>query len=180
THRARDRLADRVAGVDVERGRGAFLPDLLMAALQRAVALAEMNGAALAIAEHLDLDMARPFQILLEIDRVIAECGLGFYASCSERGREALRAIGDLHAAAAATGGGLDEHRNSDRARDRARFLAGAGAAFRARYHRNAKPADSALGLDLVAHDADMGGLGTDEVDVVLFEDLGKARVLGE
>ena len=88
-HRLGDRLADHVAGGGVERGRGAFLPDLLMAALQRAVALAEMDGVALAVAEHLDLDVARPLQIFLEIDRVVAEGGLGLGA----RGRERLREI---------------------------------------------------------------------------------------
>src|SRR5258708_38957409 len=48
-------LADHAAGGGVERRRGAFLPDLLMAALQRAIALAEMDGAAAAVAQHLDL-----------------------------------------------------------------------------------------------------------------------------
>jgi hypothetical protein len=35
-----------------------------------------------------------------------------------------------------------------------------------------------ALGLDLVAHQADVLGLGSDEMHAVLAEDLGKARVL--
>ena len=60
-------------------GRGMrLLPHLLMPALQRAVALAEMHRAALAVAEHLDLDMARRSEVLLDIDLVIAEGGLGF------------------------------------------------------------------------------------------------------
>ena len=58
-HRLGDRLADLVARAGVERRRGAFLPHLLMPALQRAVALAEMDRVALAVAEHLDLDVAR-------------------------------------------------------------------------------------------------------------------------
>ena len=70
-----DGLADLVAGVGIERGGGAFFPDLLVTPLQRAVALAEMDGAALAVAQHLDFDMARPLQIFLEIERVVAECG---------------------------------------------------------------------------------------------------------
>ena len=72
-------------GGGVERGRGAFLPDLLVAALQRAVALAEMDGAALAVAEHLDFDVARPLEIFFQIERIVAERGLGFGA----RGRPA-------------------------------------------------------------------------------------------
>ena len=83
-HRFGDRLADRVARAGVERGRGAFLPDLLVAALQRAIALAEMDGMALAVAKHLDFDVARALEIFLDIDGVVAERGLGFGA----RGRK--------------------------------------------------------------------------------------------
>ena len=66
--------------VVVERGGGALLPDLLVAALQRAVALAEMDGLALAVAEHLNLDVTRLFEIFLEIDGVVAERRLGLGA----------------------------------------------------------------------------------------------------
>ena len=76
-HGLGDDAADALAHLGVERRGGAFLPDLLVAALQRAVALAEMHGVALAVAEHLDLDVARLLEILLEIDRVVAERGLG-------------------------------------------------------------------------------------------------------
>ena len=65
---------------DVERGRGAFLQHFLMAALQRAIALAKMNGIALAVAEHLDFDVARLLQIFFDVDGVVAESGLGFGA----------------------------------------------------------------------------------------------------
>jgi hypothetical protein len=46
-------------------------------ALQRAVALAEMDGVALAVAENLDLDVARLLQVLLDVDGIVAEGGLG-------------------------------------------------------------------------------------------------------
>src|ERR1700722_20408738 len=49
-HRLGDSFADLITHRGVERRRGAFLPDLLVAPLQRAVALAEMNGAACASA----------------------------------------------------------------------------------------------------------------------------------
>ena len=61
-------------------GEGASSQDLLVAALQRAVALAQMDGVALAVAEHLNFDVARLGQILLEIDAVVAEGGLGLGA----------------------------------------------------------------------------------------------------
>ena len=84
-HRFGDGLADLVAAVGIERGRGAFLPDFLMPALQRAVALAEMDGAAFAVAEHLDLDVARPFEISFQIKRVVAERRLGLGPRHGER-----------------------------------------------------------------------------------------------
>ena len=88
-HRLGDRLADLVARAGVERRRGAFLPDLLVPALQRAVALAEMDGVALAVAQHLDLDVARLLEIFFQIDRIVAERGLGFGA----RGRQRRRTV---------------------------------------------------------------------------------------
>src|SRR5437667_12296700 len=72
-HRLGDDGADLLARRGIERRRWAFLPDLLMASLQRAIALAEMDGAAATIAEHLDFDVARLLQIFFQIDRGIAE-----------------------------------------------------------------------------------------------------------
>ena len=46
--------------------------------------------------------------------------------------------------------------------------------------HGNAERLGGALGLDLVAHLPDVLGLGADEVDAVLGQDFGKARVLRE
>jgi hypothetical protein len=70
----------------IERGRGGLFENLLVAALKRAVALAEMDRVAAAVAENLHLDVARLFEIFLDIDRVVAERRLGFRA----RGGEGL------------------------------------------------------------------------------------------
>ena len=48
-------------------------------------ALAEMNGAAFAIAENLDFDVPRPFEIFFEIKRVVAEGRLGLGARHGKR-----------------------------------------------------------------------------------------------
>ncbi len=103
----------------VERRRGALLPDLLVPALQRAVALAEVDGVALAVAEHLDFDVARPREIFLEVDGVVAEGGLGLGARSCKRLRQTLGRLSDLHAASTAAGGRLDQHRKADRLRHR-------------------------------------------------------------
>ena len=53
-------------------------------------------------------------------------------------------------------------------------------AAVGARHDRNAEPLGGALGLDLVAHQADVLGPRPDEVHVVLGENFGEARILRE
>jgi hypothetical protein len=74
----------------VDGGAGGLLQHLLVAALQRTVALAQMHRAALAVAEDLHLDMARAAEVFLDIDLVIAEGGLGLGA----RGAEGVFELG--------------------------------------------------------------------------------------
>ena len=69
--------ADAGALALVQRRGRAFLPDLLVASLQRAVAFAQVDGMALPVAEDLDLDVPRLLQVFFQIDRVVAEGGLG-------------------------------------------------------------------------------------------------------
>ena len=76
----------------------------------------------LAVAEHLDLDVARLVEIFFEIDGIVAESGLGFAARAGERMREIFGRTRDLHAAPAAAGRRLDEHRIADLLGDRQRF----------------------------------------------------------
>ncbi len=49
-----------------------------MAALHRALALAEVHDVAVVVRQDLDLDVARLLQELLHVHGVIAECGAGF------------------------------------------------------------------------------------------------------
>src|SRR5688500_12605135 len=75
--RARVRVTDGAANGDgrlahlppqffIDCGRRAFLDDLLMAALQRTIALEEMNQVPARVAQNLNLDVARPFDVFLE------------------------------------------------------------------------------------------------------------------
>ena len=113
-HGAGDHSADLFALFGVERGGGAFFPHFLVAALQRAVALAEMDGAALPVAEHLELDVARPREVFLEIEGVVAEGVLGFDPRSAQRVAQLVRVGGDLHAAPSAAGRRLDDDRIAD------------------------------------------------------------------
>ena len=65
----------RCAGRRVHARRRRFLDHLLVAALQRAVALEQMDDIAVLVAEHLHLDMARAGDIFLDQHAVVAEGG---------------------------------------------------------------------------------------------------------
>ena len=177
-HGGRADGADAVAVDLVEGGGGALLPHLLVAALQRAVALAEVNRPALAVAEDLHLDVTRLAQVLLEVDGRVAERRLRLAARGGERVRQVGGAQGDLHAASAAARGGLHQDREADLMADAQALLVGGDRAGRARHAGDAERERGFLGLDLVAHDPDVLGLGADEADAVVLEDLGEARVL--
>ncbi len=148
-----------------------------MAPLQRAVALAEMDRAAASVAEHLDFDVARLLQVFFQIDRGIAERRFGFIGRGRQRQQQVISGLRHLHAATAAAGGRLHQHRKADLPGDRHRVVVGADRAVGARHHGNAEPFCGFLGLDLVAHQADVLGLGTDEVQIVIGQDFGEAGV---
>ncbi len=121
--------------------------------------------------------MARLFEIFFEIDRVVAEGGLGLGPRDGQRLGQVDGGAGDLHAAPAAARRRLDQHRKADVPGDAHRLVVVGHAAFGARHAGNAERPRGALGLDLVAHDADMFGLGADEADVVVGENFGEFGV---
>ncbi len=180
SHRLGDNPADALALLGVEGRGGALLPDFLVAALKRAVALAKMNGVALRVAEHLNLDVARLGEIFLEIDGIAAERGPRFDPGGADRLGNVVGPPGDLHAAAPSARRSLDDHRIADRGCDLARFGFVPDAALGARDAGDPETLSGALGFDLVAHHADVLGLRADEHDVVLLQDFRETRVLGQ
>ena len=111
----RDRLLAHLAPRRlVEQRRRRFLDDLLVAALDRAFALAEIDDVAVLVAEHLDLDMARIDDEFLDEDAVVAEGGRGFRLRPRKAFRHLAGRMGDAHALAAAAGRRLDHHRIAD------------------------------------------------------------------
>src|SRR5690606_4900905 len=67
--------AHGLAQLGRERGRRRLLDELLMATLDRALALAEVDHVAVRIRQDLDLDVARALEVLLDVDRVVPEGG---------------------------------------------------------------------------------------------------------
>ena len=161
-------------------GRGSFLEYLLVAALERAIALAEMDRVALAVAKNLELDVARVAEIFLHVDGGIAERRLRLGAGLLHLRLELVLRLDDLHASPAATGGCLDEHRIADLGGDLLGLADIGDRAVRAGHERQAELGRSKLRLDLVAHRADMLGLRADPDDLVALHDLGKAGILGQ
>ncbi|MPL84613.1 hypothetical protein SDC9_30578 [bioreactor metagenome] len=176
-HRVGADLADPRALFGGDAGAGSLFQHLLVAALQRAVALAQMHGAALAIAEDLDLDVTRLLEIFLHVDLVIAEGGLRLRTRGAEGDLEVGLGLGDFHAAPTAAGGGLDDHRIADLGRGALRLVDVMHATGRARHHRDTEALRGFLGGDLVAHDADMLRRGADEGNAVILEHLHEVRV---
>src|SRR4051812_49171705 len=80
-----------------------------MTALNGALALAEMDDAAVLIAENLELDVARRLDVLLEIHVGDAEGRFRLALRRLERVRQLAAVADDAHAASAAAGCRLDD-----------------------------------------------------------------------
>ena len=147
--------AHRAAGARVDERRRRLLDDLLVPALDGALALAEVHGISVSVGEHLDLDVARLLDVPLNEQAVVAEAR----TRLAPRALEPLAAFdvvaGDPHPLAAAPGAGLEHHRVADLAGDAHRLVhvghdprvAGDGA--------DPGLGRDALGGDLVAHRLD-------------------------
>ena len=111
-------LADALDDAARDAGRGRFLDDLLVAALHRAVALAQLDRVPVLVGEHLDLDVARVLEELLHVHRRVAEGRAGFGARRLHRVDQRRLGVHDAHAAPAAAARRLDDDRVADRARN--------------------------------------------------------------
>ena len=96
---------------DGQVGGGAFLIELLVAALHGAVALPEVEGVAVQVGDDLDLDVAGMLEVLFEVDLGAAEGGLRLGLGLVQGRLQGQFVGGHPHAAAAAARRGLDQHR---------------------------------------------------------------------
>ena len=188
--RARVLVADRAAGsLDgglhllarrrVERGRGRLLDQLLVAALDRALALAEGEHAAVLVAEHLDLDVARGHERLLEVERPVREGRFRLDARGRVGGLELVRPVHEPHPLAAAARDGLQQHGEAELARRRP-HLGERRAALGAGHERHVGGLHLRLRLRLVAHPLHHVRARADEDEVVGLAGADEGRVLGE
>src|SRR5690606_7601750 len=163
-----------------EHRGGRLLDDLLVAALHRAVAHAQRPRGALAVGDHLHLDVAGAGDQALREDGAAAE-GAGGPPAGALVGVGEFGLVGDdADAAAAAAGGGLEHQRVAD--------LGGRCQGGVQGLHRAAAPGGDGdadlfgdeLGADLVAELAHGFGVGADEGDADLLAQFGEGGVFGD
>src|SRR5699024_6384016 len=141
-----------------ERGAGRLLDHLLVAALEGALAVAQVDHAPVGIGEDLHLDVARRGEQVFEEEGVVAEGAGGLAAGGGERGGQLLGAVHLVHALPAAARRGLDQQRVSDlggAAEEGGVVEPGAGEAG---HGGHAAGGDGGAGGDLVAHGLDRRG----------------------
>ena len=112
------RLAQGRPPLLVEIGGRRPLDHLLVAALDGAVALEQVDQVAVGVAQQLDLDVPRAADQLLEVDLVLAEGGLGLAPRREHGIQQLLLAVDRPHATTAAAPGGLEHHRVADLGRE--------------------------------------------------------------
>ncbi len=171
--------AERLAHVVRQAEGGSFFPDLLVAALQRALALEAMDGI-LAVAEDLHLDVTGAGNHLLDIEAAVAEGGERLGRGLREMPLEIRHVFRDADTAATTTGGRLNHHREADLFYDGASRLEIVDAPLGTRYGRNAGALGDLAGLDLVSEKADGTGLRADEDQTCIFHGLGEGGIFGE
>ena len=135
--------------------RRALLEHLLVAPLQRALPLEEVDGVAVRVGQHLDLDVAGSVDDLLEIDGGVPEGAQGFARRALQGRGQVLGAGHQTQALSAPARRGLDHHREADlrRAQGDARFV---GERLHGpRHHGHARGPGRAPGRGLLAHEGD-------------------------
>ena len=132
------------------------------------------------ISEHLELDMARLLDELLDEDPVVAEAALRLIPTGDESLAELNVVPGHPDALAATSGDGLQYHGIAKLCPNAARGIAVLGNDVRPGDDVDARLPRQHLRGDLVAHHADRVGFGTDECDAFPLEPLTELRVLCE
>ena len=143
-----------------------------MAALGGAVALEEVDHVAVAVGEHLHLDVATGLDVLLHEHGVVAEGSLRL----ASRGGEGLGVLvgsaHDAHALAATAGGGLDQDREVEGRGIRLHVVR--------RDHGDSRFHRDLAGRVLAAHLLHHAGARTDQRDAGVLHGLREGGALGE
>ena len=160
-------------------GRSEF-HDLLIASLQRAVALTQMHHVAVFVTQHLDLDVFRIHQELLHEDIIIAEGLLRFALDEIELDAHIFLTVTAAHTASAAAGSRFQNDRKTEFIGNLHGFVGILDGLFRTGDRGDLTGPCDLLCFQFVAHLRQDLGRRTDEGDACIFTCLGKCGILGQ
>ena len=178
---------DRLGGADQlgvllvgQERRGRLLDELLVAALQRAVAGGDDDDVAVGVGQALGLDVARLVEVALDEALAATERGDGLTGGRVEQLGDLLDGARDLQAATAAAVGRLDGHREAVLLGERDDLVGVVDRVGGAGHQRRVGAGGDVPGLDLVAEGVDRRGGGADPPQPGVHDGLGEGGVLGE
>jgi len=174
------RGAHGVADFFGDDGRRRFLDELLVTALNGALALVVVDDRTVRIAEDLNFDMARFVDIFFDIDVAIVECGGGFGLCHRDLLRKVVDIMDDAHSLSATAGDSFDDNWEPNGLGDLSRFVGIFNNAIGTHDNGNSGRLHRILGAGLIAHRFDHFGFGTDEGKSGGVANVGKFGVLGE
>ena len=148
-----------------QRPGGRVLDDLLVAALNGAVAFEQVDQVAVLVAQHLHLDVLGANHQLLDEHRVVAERLARLGLRARDRLLELRLGSHHAHAAPAAAACRLDEHGVAHLGREGPCVIHAVDGLGRAGHHRHPRLLGDLASGDLVAQRVDGLGRGADELD---------------
>ena len=163
--------------------RRALLDDLLVAALDRALALEEVHHGAVGVAEDLHLDVPGAGHVGLDEDGAVAEGGRRFPLGRRHGVGERVGALHHAHAPAAAAGRGLDQDGPAEGGHGlghRASPASASGGDLHGGEHGHPRGRHGGLGVELRAHGLDHLGRGAHEDEPRRHTGPGEPGVLGQ
>ena len=171
-----------VAALVLAQSRGRrFLDQLLVATLDRAVALAQGHDVALRVTQQLDLDVPRVFDIAFQVHRTVAEGGRRLAGGSGEGLGKITRRCHAAHAASATARRRLDHQRkaNALAVGDQLAHVArGIGRLECPGHDRDAGRLGARPRRQFVAELSECGGRRTDECDTGRGAGLRERRLL--
>ena len=161
------------------RARG-LLEHLLVPALQRALALAEVHALPEPVGDDLDLDVPSADDALLHVQAPVAEAGERLDTRLAEGGLELVFAAHAAHAAATAARDRLEQERKADVLGGSPGGIDVGDRAVASRDHRHAERSHGVTGYGFVAEARDELGTRTDERESRRGTAQGERGVLGK
>ncbi len=159
---------------------GSLFQQLLMTALQGAIALAQGDAVAVLVGQDLNLDVTGAQNQLLQVHIAVAERGKRLVLSGHELAFEVGGVVHFAHALTAAASGCLDEHRVAHLLGELTSFLDRFDNAVGAGNRGDAARLHGLAGCGLVTHGIDAVGRRADEYQIVVGACAGEIGVLGQ